>query len=582
MQSPHRLHSIPFVSAMVAVGLFACTAVDPLDLDLLYICTTDEDCLAGFVCDFGTATPDEGVIGACKDDSIDPTECRDLDQDGFFAPPCPGVPASALDCNDNDPTINPAADEVCNGIDDNCNGIIDENQPLLPCELQIGVCRGSTVACIDGEYPDCAASGAYGPNFEVNEVTCDGLDNDCDGVTDPIDICQCTPGASAAVECGEDTGSCTRGIQFCRSDFTLSSCVAARLGRVCESDGVTPCERSAECGIGQCVPQTCEEDADCGDFGYCVEEVLEPGEDLFDGCVAGEGDNAACVRQVCRFINNLVPCDDDDGCGDEGTCVEGFCQSPNVTPRAELCNGMDDNCNGLIDDDFQRADICGPCPFNMLLVPLAASAGASPFICVDRYEASRPDATADDAGEFEFYATPRPGVVPWTGIIPDDADTMCSGRLFRDLAGTRQPNVAVKRLCTTPEFRQACGGVTGSAESRLYPYTDVTDPEADDVYVVGACVDGSLGLSGPALTGSTTECCVSANRDFPDSPICDLVGNVAEWAYGPQNNPVMVGGSYLDDDPDLLSCGNGTNYPPAPEDAVAEHIGFRCCTVPRN
>lgn len=49
----------------------------------------------------------------------------DLDDDGYFDRQ---NPCSAVDCNDNNAVINPAATEICNnGIDDNCNGQIDEN-----------------------------------------------------------------------------------------------------------------------------------------------------------------------------------------------------------------------------------------------------------------------------------------------------------------------------------------------------------------------------------------------------------------------------------------------------------------------
>jgi subtilisin family serine protease len=53
--------------------------------------------------------------------------CTDADHDGFWAPNppmCPGPPYS--DCNDNDPSINPGAVEICDFKDNNCNGLVDE------------------------------------------------------------------------------------------------------------------------------------------------------------------------------------------------------------------------------------------------------------------------------------------------------------------------------------------------------------------------------------------------------------------------------------------------------------------------
>ncbi len=43
----------------------------------------------------------------------------DCDGDGF-APP--------EDCDDNDPDVNPDAEEICNnGVDDDCNGVVDSD-----------------------------------------------------------------------------------------------------------------------------------------------------------------------------------------------------------------------------------------------------------------------------------------------------------------------------------------------------------------------------------------------------------------------------------------------------------------------
>jgi len=40
-----------------------------------------------------------------------------------------GFVCNRNDCNDNDPNINPAVDEVCDGVDNNCDGEIDEGCP---------------------------------------------------------------------------------------------------------------------------------------------------------------------------------------------------------------------------------------------------------------------------------------------------------------------------------------------------------------------------------------------------------------------------------------------------------------------
>ena len=91
--------------------------------------------------------------------------------------------ATTGDCDDSDINIHPGAAEVCDGVDNDCNaGTADgsgEDAPLNT--LQAGVCAGSTQSCTTGTWTD-DYSGVGG--YEAVELTCDSLDNDCDGAVD--------------------------------------------------------------------------------------------------------------------------------------------------------------------------------------------------------------------------------------------------------------------------------------------------------------------------------------------------------------------------------------------------------------
>ena len=109
-------------------------------------------------------------------------ETLDQDGDGFFR---------GEDCDDANSTIHPAAEEICDGVDNNCNGIIDE-EVLLNVFLDadgdgFGDANSPVEACEAGEGlslvgNDCDDSSAE--SYPGAPERCDLLDNDCDGVID--------------------------------------------------------------------------------------------------------------------------------------------------------------------------------------------------------------------------------------------------------------------------------------------------------------------------------------------------------------------------------------------------------------
>ncbi len=147
-------------------------------------------------------TVDEGVTNACGTCGPAPDEiCDGLDNN------CNGQVDEGVTnaCG----TCGPAPDEICDGLDNNCDGTVDENLTRTCSTL----CGTGIETCATGTWVNCTAPQ---PSTEI----CDGLDNDCNGVID--EGCSCTDGATRS--CGTDVGACSPGMQTCTGGVWETTC----------------------------------------------------------------------------------------------------------------------------------------------------------------------------------------------------------------------------------------------------------------------------------------------------------------------------------------------------------------------
>ena len=273
------------------------------------------------------------------------------------------------DCDDSNPLINPGADEVCNGIDDDCDDIIDETFTPETCEY---TCESDGfVWTANGAPLDCCGNdlGEAEP-YETTESSCmDGHDNDCDGLVDSADPdCEnqtednCTdmdedgydaisPDCPEGSDCDDMNASINPGAQeLCNGvdedcdgevdeGFTNETCQ-----HTCVTNEFvwTGNEGSLNC---------CGNDDGEGQPYEAAESSCEDGNDNdCDGMV--DYDDPDCINQS---DYNCTDHDEDGYYQMTDQCPVGTdCEDadPSVNPGAlEVCNGLDDDCDGEIDEN---------------------------------------------------------------------------------------------------------------------------------------------------------------------------------------------------------------------------------------
>lgn len=393
-------------------------------------------------CDDGEATIYPGATENCTNgiddncdrlvDADDPICTVDADGDGYTV--------GEGDCDDQNGDVHPGVVEACNFRDDNCDQVSDEQVFALGTACANG--------SIDGTYT-CTEGG--------EGVICQSLGGQLFATGDPVtvylfgasplfdsDIYLFSPGPPRLLGNVRENSSVELGSYPAGTEMLFGIVTHNTFSNVDDKFVMGPACRNFDGGVHATILELLAQ----GPSGWLVafEDLRAPSPpDFHDGLFGVFGVTASPgaldVPERCNGIDDDCSGQADDGLVDValscdtglfGVCASGTtaCDAGALSctfdqgPTSEICNGQDDDCDGVTDED----DVCGPPVVHDLAVAKVAAPGivtikngkaVTKVVTVTVQNRSAHPETIDDAAELQsLVGLTIPPVSPGCSAAP--------------------------------------------------------------------------------------------------------------------------------------------------------------------
>lgn len=500
----------------------------------------------------------------------------DQDKDGYAS-----TASGGSDCDDTNGAVRPNAIESCNGIDDDCDGLVDEN--LLTTyyvdadadhygtSATINACsQSSTMATVSGDCDDTNPSVHPGGT----EIPYDGLDQDCiGGDLNDVDGDFWTAVEAGGTDCNDQDVSIHPEAEEIPYDGIDNDCLEGdevdidNDGFAATDAGGNDCQDN-NAGINPSISEVCADGIDQNCSGIADEGFDKDNDGYLDSksCAAGTdcadqdpsrnpGAAEKCdgIDQNCNGsvdegftdfdLDGKADCIDTDADGDGISAPEDCLDlDPNISPdEPEECDGIDQNCNELIDEDFDQ-DEDG-------FMDAEACVGVTeydPQDCDDSADTVYPgaaevcdaiDQDCDGIAE-EACATPTPEpITPTPTLAPTPTEAPATPTpvmpTATPLVGTDTPGTATPGTDTPATDTPATDTPSTSTPGTDTPGTDTPGTETPGTATPGTATPGTETPSVTATPSDPTAAPTETPTPAPAGCSCQMPTGSSSSGSGP-------------------------------------------------